>query len=200
MDHERLQPSFARVWKLAQRQHGAVTRAQLLAFDLSSDAIKNRIAGGRLHPIARGVYAVGRPQLDRHGQWMAAMLSCGPQAVLSHLSAAALWEISTEPSRQIDVPVPARVCRRRPGVVVHRREGLAAKDLTTRRGIPVITPVCTIIDIAPRLRRAQLERAINEADKRGLTNPEALRDAVATLAGRPGRELCVKPSTAVPSR
>jgi hypothetical protein len=74
---------------LAERQHGVVTRRQLLALGFSSDAIQHRIATGRLHAVWRGVYAIGRPHLTLHGRWMAAVLSSGPDAALSHDSAAA---------------------------------------------------------------------------------------------------------------
>jgi hypothetical protein len=81
------------IWRLAQLQHGVITRVQLLEAGLSSDEVDSRIARGRLHRTWRGVYAVGRPQLTRHGWWMAAVLACGARAFLSHGSAAALWRI-----------------------------------------------------------------------------------------------------------
>src|SRR5216683_2010176 len=83
----------SRVWGLAERQHGVVARRQLLALGFGSQAIKHRIGSGRLHPVWRGVYAGGRPMLAPHGRWMAAVLACGPGAVLSHESAAHLWGI-----------------------------------------------------------------------------------------------------------
>ena len=69
---------------LAARQHGVVARAQLLELGMTRDAIAHRLDRGRLHPIQRGVYALGRPQLTRHGALIAAVLACGPDAVLSH--------------------------------------------------------------------------------------------------------------------
>ena len=81
------------LWPLARRQHGVVTRRQLLALGFTSKQIERRMATGRLHPVAWGVYAVGRPDLSRHGRWLAAVLSCGRTAVLSHESAAALYGI-----------------------------------------------------------------------------------------------------------
>ncbi|MQA74446.1 MAG: hypothetical protein GEU88_08940 [Solirubrobacterales bacterium] len=68
-----------------------VTRPQLLERGVNSDAIQHRIEKRRLHPVRRGVYILGRPELTQHGVWMAAVLSCGPAAVLSHTSGAALW-------------------------------------------------------------------------------------------------------------
>jgi Transcriptional regulator, AbiEi antitoxin len=184
MGYPILQRSPSGVWALAEMQHGVVARWQLLALGYSPRSIKHRIAKGRLHPVRRGVYAVGRSQLTRHGRWMAAVLACGPDAVLSHGSAAALWEIRP-PSGAGEVTVPAHVGRRRSGMVVHRRE-LIATDVTCRHGIPVTTPVCTLIDIAAQLERSQLEAAVNEADKRDLSDPEQVRSALEGLRHRPG--------------
>jgi very-short-patch-repair endonuclease len=76
-----------------RRQFGVVARRQLLGLGISRRAIDHALAKDRLFPAFRGVYAVGRPELTRNGWWMAAVLACGPDAVLSHGSAAALWGI-----------------------------------------------------------------------------------------------------------
>jgi very-short-patch-repair endonuclease len=117
---------------------------------------------------------------------MAAVLTCGPEAFLSHGDAGALWGIRVTRSRQIDVSVPHLRCRRRSGIVVHRRTGLTARDITRRHGIPVTTPIATLIDLAACLDRDPLEAAINDADKLNLTDPERLRSALDDLTRRPG--------------
>ena len=174
------------VWALARRQHGVVTRAQLLDLGLTRHAIDHGVARARLHPVCAGVYALGRPELGRHGRWMAAVLACGPNAVLSHASAAALWAIGAHdrPESEVSVPVPGT--RRRPGIVVHRRRTLRPDDVTYRLDIPVTTPVLTLIDLAARLPSNHLEAAINDADKRDLIDPEALRAAVESRRQTPG--------------
>src|SRR5688572_10999581 len=111
----------AQAWATAKAQHGVVTRRQLLDLGYTRRSIVHRIEKGRLHPAWRGVYAVGRPELTRHGRWMAAVLSCGPGAALSHETAAALFAIRPPLSRLIEVSVPAPRAPRRPGIVVHRR-------------------------------------------------------------------------------
>jgi very-short-patch-repair endonuclease len=83
------------------------------------------------------------------------------------------------------VSVPAHLCRRRPGIVVHRRD-LREIDVTTHLGIPVIAVVPTLIDLATQLNRDALEAAISEADKRDLIDPEALRSALDEFPWRPG--------------
>jgi very-short-patch-repair endonuclease len=175
-----------RAWALAQTQHGVLARPQLLELGYSPKAIKHRMATGRLHAVGRGVYAVGTPHLTRHGTWMAAVLTCGPDAALSHESAAALFEIRADRGGRIEVSVPAHVSRRPPGIVVHRRKRRGPWELTVHRGIPVTSPVCTLVDLAARLSRRQLEAAINEADKLDLIDPESLRSGLENLTGRPG--------------
>jgi very-short-patch-repair endonuclease len=171
---------------LVDRQHGVVVRGQLLELGFSAKAIEHRIARGRLHPLWRGVYAVGRPELTQRGRWMAAVLACAPDGVLSHESAAALWEIRSPRGDEIEVSVPNRAVHRRSGIVVHRRATLGAMEVARRDGIPVTSPICTLVDIAARLGRSQLEAAINEADKRDLTSPQELRSALDQLPRRPG--------------
>ena len=118
---------------------------------------------------------------------MAAVLTCGPGAVLSHLSAAVLWGIVRRPVREIAISVPnSRRLKPRRGITVHRRTGLGEDQVTQHKGIPVTTPIATLIDIAPLLGERQLEAAINEADKRDLTDPDRLRAALDAVVARPG--------------
>lgn len=173
------------MWELVQRQHGVVTRTQLLELGLTPDAVAHRLHSGRLHPVQRGVYAVGRPGLSSHGQWMAAVMSCGPAAVLSHRSAAALHSLADSPATAIEVTVPPTAVRARPGVRVHRRM-IAAAERTTVDRIPVTTVERTLIDLAQIVGAQRLEATIVAADKHDLVDPEALRVALAAYRGRPG--------------
>ena len=117
---------------------------------------------------------------------MAAVLACGPWAALSHASAAALWGIRAASEEKVEVSVPVGVCRYPRGVVVHRRTSLRPVDLTHREGIQVTAPNLTLLDLSSRLAPGELETAINEADKLGLTDPEELREALEEWRGRPG--------------
>ena len=175
------------LWALARQQHGVVTRAQLAANGYSPKAIRHRVATGRLHQIYHGVFAIGRPAVTLHGRWIAAVLTCGPRAVLSHSSAAALWLIRPSSNNRIHVSLPAGFSPRpRARIAIHRRPTLTANDITRHAGIPVTTPICTLIDLATSLDARALEAAVNEADKLGLTNPERLRVALTQRVRRPG--------------
>ena len=158
----------------------------MLELGFSAKGIKHRLLKGRLHSVGRGVYAVGRPQLTQRGRWMAAVLRCGDDAVLSHGSAATLWEIAPERPRPLEISVPVPRDPRPPGITVHRRTGLAPEDLSTHFDIPVTSPTRTLLDLALRLPPRQLEAAINEADKHDVIDPESLRSALDVHAGEPG--------------
>lgn len=175
------------MWELARSQHGIVTRAQLMDRGLTPKAIAHRIRTGRLHPLRRGVYAIGRPEIDQRGRWMAAVLSCGPAALLSHRSAAVLWgfaEASLE--TEVEVVVPRAAVRRRSGIRVHRRVDLGSQHCREVAGIPLTDPISTLVDLASCVVEWRVERAINEADRRDLVDPETLRAIVPTLPPRPG--------------
>lgn len=184
------------VWAIAREQHGVVARWQLLELGLSTDAIGYRLKIGRLHRVLRGVYAVGRPELTLLGRWMAAVLASGKGAALSHRSAATLWGIAPEKAAAIEVTVSPSSGQGRevPGVRSHRRTGLGQRDLTRCKRIPVTTPVLTLVDIAGlslrgsgmALSHAEIERAVNEADRLDLVDPEALRAGLERYRGRRG--------------
>ncbi len=176
----------AAAWKLARAQHGVLTRSELLRLGFTAKGITHRVATGRLHPMTNGVYAVGRPDLTPRGRWMAAVLACGDRAVLSHRSAAELWGIGYEEKGRIDVSIRRRSRLERPGMVVHARPKLPGRSVVRRFGIPVTSPVQTLIDLATELEIVRLERCVNEADKRDLVDPETLRTALDGHLGMPG--------------
>lgn len=106
--------------------------------------------------------------------------------MLSHSSAAALWRIGWEEREVIEISLPSLSRRRHPGIRIHRRRSLTERDLTSEYGIPVTTPVQTLVDMALHLDRPGIERMINEADKYNLAHPPGLRRALEARAGEPG--------------
>jgi predicted transcriptional regulator of viral defense system len=169
--------------RLATRQHGVVSRPQLLAIGLSADVIDRLIARHSLQQIHRGVYAVGHRPRTRQATWMAAVLAAGSGAVLSHRSAAALWAIRGSSTSRLEVITP-RLCRR--GGIRARHIVLSPDEVTTEAGIPVTTPARTLFDLAAVVSAEQLEHAFNEAEIRRLTSPTSLDALVARYRGRRG--------------
>jgi Protein of unknown function (DUF559)/Transcriptional regulator, AbiEi antitoxin len=168
-----------RVAALAGRQHGVVSTRQLAALGLPQR--------GRLHRVNRGVYAVGHPVLTVNGRRMAAVLAAGPGAVLSHASAAALWEIRPSAAARIDVSVRSNGGRgKRPGLRIHRTPTLRDDEITQHHGIRVTTPARTLLDLASSVPRRALERALDEAEIRDLYDRRALEAISAAHAGERG--------------
>src|SRR4051794_35068902 len=160
------QSVFVDVWPVISRQHGVIAHRQLRRLGWTGAAFEHGIARGWLHPVFRGVYAVGRPDLTQRGFWMAATLACGDESGLSHRSAAALWKMQPPGRRgSLDVSV-AGAERRHAGIRVHRRTPMP--PVTVVDFIPVTTPDWTLIDLAAVASPEELTKAANEADKLGL--------------------------------
>lgn len=176
-----------RIASIAERQRGRVARRQLLAAGIPSAAIGRRVASQRLvreHPC---VYAV-RPVLDVPlARETAALLACGPKALLSHSSAAALWGIAEPTTGPVEVTVSRRRHRTTPGIVAHRTGHLLARDVRVEQGLPVTSPARTLLDRAGALTPLELERELDEAlaVKRIVTRDE-LHDVLERGGGRSG--------------
>jgi len=170
---------------LARRQNGVARRDQLLNVGLSRYAIDSRVKSGRLQVLHRGVYLLGpvAPPLARE---TAAVLACGHGAVLSHGSAAALWQLIPFRDRAIDVTVPARRTRRRRGIRTHRVRTFEPDEITVLNRIPVTTPARTVLDMAAKVPTRELEQAVAEAErKRHVSRPKLLA-LLARYPRRPG--------------
>ena len=165
------------------RQHGVVARWQLLERGLHRRAIERRIAASRLHSLYRGVYAVGHTNLPPKGRWIAAVLACGPEALLSHRSAAALWDIAPTSSPFIDITAP----RNRKGhkeIRLHRVHHLRDADRTTHQAIPVTTVARTLFDLAEVVDTRRLERAFERAERLELLDLDAVNEVCRSNQGR----------------
>lgn len=171
---------------IAASQHGLITRAQMLEIGFGSDVTRRRLRAGRMICLHRGIYGIGG-LLPPHAPMMAAVLACGRDAVLSHLSAASLFGLVSEPVAEtaIDVTVPACVDRVRPGICV-RRTNLDPDEITSHDGIPVTTPLRTLVDVTPHVDDYTLERAIARAEREQLISTADLTAATTRYRGRPG--------------
>ena len=89
----------------------------------------------------------------------------------------------------VDVSVTRRAELRRPGLRIRGRPSLSTEDVISRDGIPVTAVVRTLVDLATELPEIRIERAVNEADKRDLIDPETLRSELNRYAGEPGAPL-----------
>lgn len=176
-----------RIAVMVSRQHGVVTRAQLLAAGLTPAIVDHRVRAGRLRPLHRGVYLHGLlmgPLVPPWAREMAAALACGPGAAVSHENAARLWGLlPAEPGRgPVHVTIPGADRGRRPGIRPHRVASLPDDERALLEGVPLTAPARTLVDIAGRVRPRALEQALAEAERNGLAD---LGDVAALLERRP---------------
>lgn len=178
--------SVAAIAGLATRQHGVVARAQLVERGFSSERIKGLVGRGHLHPLHRGVYAVGHARISPEGRWLAAVLACGAGAVLSHGPAGQLQGIIPRRERfALHVSIIGGGDRGPRGVVCHRPRRLEPRDTTTRNRIPVTTVTRTVWDLATVLTPLRTRRAFEQAERLGLDR-ERLRSLLEASPGRKG--------------
>src|SRR5215217_428011 len=168
------------VARAAARQHGVLSVADLRACGLTLDAISVRARNGRLHPMHKGVYAVGHANPTREGWLSAAVKACGVGAVLSHGAAAVLHGIIECEDRYPDVLVLGERAPRHPRIRGHRTSYLPREHVTTVRGIAVTTAERTLLDLAGVLPERKLRRAVRQAQFLKLTTIGSL---VAALHG-----------------
>jgi very-short-patch-repair endonuclease len=178
--------------RLADAQHGVVTRRQLLSLGVSKSGVDRRQAAGRLHRLYRGVYAVGHRPTSREARWMAAVLACGDGAALSHRSAVALWGLLRPYEGPIEVSTPARSGRRRrKGIRLHRCVSLVEGTTTCRIGIPVTTPARTISDLRGVVPPHHWRRAVRQAELAGFAlGPEVETDGTRSDLERDFLRIC----------
>ncbi len=168
------------VARAAARQHGVLHARELIACGLSPDGISVRVHNGRLHPMYKGVYAVGHAAPTREGWLHAAVKACGKSAVLAWRSAAVLDGVMEWEDRYPDVLVLGENAPRHPRINGHSTSWLPREHVTTCRGIPVTTPERTLLDLAGVLPPHRLRRAVRQAQFLKLTTVGSL---AAVLAG-----------------
>src|SRR4051812_30427461 len=152
-----------RVGARAAESWGVLSIAELRACGLNDKAVEVRVRNGRLHAIHRGVYAVGHRKLPLEGRFLAAVKACGPTAVLSHDSAAALWGFMPWEERYPEGTVVGTWSRGHPALRVHRTRSLDRDAPPRPRATPIPTPARPLLDLAatldPRPPRAATRRA-----------------------------------------
>jgi predicted transcriptional regulator of viral defense system len=171
--------------ELAREQYGVVSFAQLRGLGFSKGAIGRGREAGRLHSLHQGVYAVGHVALSDHGRSMAAVLACGPGAVLSHGSAAWLWGLFPTCPINPEVSVP-NAGRPRAGIGAHRVAPLALSEFGNQDRLPVTSLARTLLDVAASGRGRRLQQAIEKAKRLGRLDLGEIDDLLDRRRGAAG--------------
>jgi very-short-patch-repair endonuclease len=165
----------------AAEEWGVLSTDELRECGLSLNAIVVRVRNGRLHPLHRGVYAVGHTNLQLEGRFLAAVKACGPGAHLSHFSAAALYGFLPWDDRYPEVTVPGSNKPKHARIRTHRT---TTPDPTRHKNIPITTPARTLVDLAATLPYKPLRRAVRQAQR--LVSPRQILATMHDLGARRG--------------
>jgi very-short-patch-repair endonuclease len=163
-----------------------VTREQLLAAGVGRGAIARGVETGRLRAVFRGVYAVGHLALSREAWWMAGLLVCGPDAALSHRTAATLWGLRTDPPLPVDLTTSTGRGRKHTRLTTQRTR-LHPLDALVIDGLRVTTPSRTIVDLASTLTGRALREVVERAQDLRRFDPGDIKATMARAPRRPGR-------------
>lgn len=194
------------LFELGTRQHGVVSRGQLLGLGLSGRTVDRWIARGRLRGVHEGVFATGSLALDRRGWWWAGVLAYGGGALLSHRSAAQAWGLGRQRGRLVEVTAPCgrQGVERRRRLWIHRCKLIHPEEWTEHQGVPVTTVPRTLFDYAEIEPFSRLEQAWEAADRRNLLQLAAVERVCERGRGRralkPIRRLLAEARAAVEGR
>lgn len=176
-----------RVSWLAASNHSVLNVRELHACGLDDDAISVRVDNGRLFPMHRAVYAVGHAAPPLEGCFLGAVKACGEDALLAGVAAGAHWEVVRWDHRLPEVLVSGRCAPRHPQINAHETSFLPPEDIRMHRGIPVTSPLRTLLDLAAILDQKRLRRAVREAQSLGLVDVVALMRRLRGPGPRRGR-------------
>jgi hypothetical protein len=155
----------------------------------SEAGISEAVRAGRLHPLYRGVYAVGHTDVSKLGECLAAVLAVGPGSLLSYWSAGWLWGlIRVTPSEfHVTGPGPRRL-RTRPPVFVHRARNLVDEDRCLEEGVPITSVSRTYLDLAEVARPRLLPKLLKRGEDLKLLDAHAVHACCERSRGHRGRK------------
>lgn len=178
------EPDHDRLFEVAEGQAGYFTATQAAAAGFNSSLLSYHTKRGQFERVRPGVYRLKRFPASPYEDLFVAWLWAGPEAVISHDSALALYDLSDLLPAETHVTVPRTASRRRAGLRLHTNR-LQPGDVTRYAGLPVTTAARTIADVASAgLADELVLQAIHEALQRGLATPAELHAASAYRGGR----------------
>src|SRR3954452_19847970 len=175
-----------KIARIADVQHGVVTRAQLLEAGLSAEQVRSRAKKGALISVHRGVYRAGHRAPSVEATYLAAVLACGEGSLLSGRAAGRLLGLlyGAWPAPRVTTLTERRI----PGIRTRRTRVIDRRDAMAFRGIPITTVARTLVDVAARLTPGELARACHEAGVRYGTTPVQVESALSRRPNSPGAQ------------
>jgi very-short-patch-repair endonuclease len=171
-----------RIVEFAAAQRFLIAAPQALELGAGKEYIRYQLTSGRWVRIHPGVYQIDNRPLTWKSQLLAAVLACGPRALVSHRAALMLWGLEGISSAPVELTVPFGSLPIPDGVVVHRTR--RDRETATAQGVPVTTVERTLLDCAASLPRIVIAKALDSAIRKGLTSVDSVYDVLIAKGGR----------------
>ena len=163
-------------------QRFLITRDEIFDLGGNKHIIDSRIRRGFWQRVHAGVYQVDRRPMDWESKLLAAVLACGPDALVSQRAAFVLWGLEGIRSAPVELTVPYDSRPIPDGVLVHRtRRQQQAAEI---RGIPVTTVERTLLNCSAWLPEIIIGKGLDSAIRMGLTTVDRCYDALVDEGGR----------------
>jgi len=166
--------NFKKLYKICETQAGYFTTGQAHHAGYSRQSVAAHASSDLFTHIAQGIYRFTYYPSSPYEDLMIAVLKSGPQAVLSHHSAFAVYKLSDLMPAQIHITIPKNRSRRRTGVRYHTSK-ISKKETTNFEGLPITTVERTITDgIRSGLEAGLMQQAVDQALQRGMVTTHSL--------------------------
>jgi len=177
-------PDFTHLYKIAEAQAGYFTARQAHEVGYSRERLSDLTRRDQFIRVQRGIYRLSHFPASRFEDLFIAHLRTGPNSVISHDSALAVYDLSDVLPSETHVIMSRTGSRRRDGLRLHTNK-IDIDEVTRREGLPVTTPSRTIADvIANGLDRDLVRQAVEEALRKGLTTRAQLLEQADRREGR----------------
>jgi predicted transcriptional regulator of viral defense system len=159
---EQNKAALARCRQIADRQYGVIERSQAIDCCLSRRALERLVLEGEWERVAPRVYRIAGSRRHPYGRFMVLSLWMGAKGVVSHTSAAALWQLRGLRHERFEVTLTSSRKPPHDAVIVHQVQSMPDSDMTVISGIRTTTAARTICDVAGSLARSHLEIAVDD--------------------------------------
>jgi hypothetical protein len=177
------QHEHERLGDYAAERNGVFTRADAVRLGVTTAAIDKRLSLGLYRRLDPAVYTIaGSPQTIQQ-RLTSLVLSFPEIAAISHQTAAELWGLTSRGFRTIEVVTTRWDRVRRPGVKVHESLDLLPADVVEQGGIPVTSPVRTVVDVGAS-NKWVVESALEQGIRNGLFTLHEVQAFVDRVARR----------------
>jgi predicted transcriptional regulator of viral defense system len=184
INNTKVKPNFDTLYQIAESQAGYFTSAQVEEAGYTYERLSDLTTRGQFIRVQRGIYRLVHYPASRFEDLHIASLRTGPDSVVSHESALAVYELSDIIPTKTHIIIPRTGSRRREGIQLHTNK-LDDDEITRREGLRITTVERTISDvIIGGISYQHTRQAIQEALQRGLTTESKLFQQAERRKGR----------------